>query len=170
MTPMLLQGLLVGCAMGGWGYLAAPVPKEKPVLKCEVRWTGKVETTISGQSMTRDVPDAAEVTITNISQTEVDIGSKWGPQAFLDLRVKDPSGADVKTEPLASLLTVQSLSKPKPYILKPGEVYRCSVGLLSMVPEEKLVAGTYKVKAVYTFKKKEYTSADVEVKWPGHKK
>src|SRR5579883_2304416 len=89
MTPMLLQGLLVGCAMGGWGYLAAPVPKEKPVLKCEVRWTGKVETTISGQSMTRDVPDAAEVTITNISQTEVDIGSKWGPQAFLDLRSEE---------------------------------------------------------------------------------
>jgi hypothetical protein len=65
---------------------------------------------------------------------------------------------------------VQSLTKHKPYILKPGQAYRYGVTTLCMVPAQKRVAGTYKVKAVYTFKNKEYESAWVEVKWPGKKK
>ncbi|OWK45387.1 hypothetical protein FRUB_01718 [Fimbriiglobus ruber] len=110
------------------------------------------------------------MTVINNSNTDVDIGSKWGPDAFLDVRVKDSAGADIKTEPRSSLLSVISFLNPKPYVLKPGEVYRTTVSLLVMVPNEKQVAGTYKAKAIYTIGKKEYESVWVEVKWPGVKK
>jgi hypothetical protein len=172
MTSPLLLGSLVVYVIGGRDVSlpVAPATKEKPVLKCEVRVTGKVDGTLDGIKYTDYAPDIAVVTVTNVSTADVDIGSKWGPNLFLDLRVKDPAGADVKTEPWSSRLAVQSLFKPKPYILKPGDVHRVTVGLLDTVPEEKRGAGTYKVKAVYTHKDKEYASAWVEVKWPGNKK
>jgi hypothetical protein len=167
MGLMLSLGLLVGF---GGALPVAPPPREKPVLKCEVRLTGKLTTTLAGVQYSEDVPDVAEVTIINTSGADVNITSKAGPGGRLDLKVKDPVGKDVKTEPLASLLSTHSLLKPKPYILKPGQAYRTRVGLLTMVPEDKRVTGTYKVKAVYTFKGKEYESPWVEVKWPGKKK
>ncbi len=172
MTPQLTLGLLVGCTIcgRGFGQPVAPAPQEKIVLKCEMHWTGKVETTVAGDLITGDVPGSADVAITNISCADVDIGSKSGPYAHLDLRVKDPTGAIVKTEPLSSLLSTQSLLKPKQYILKPGEVYRCKVDLLGQVPVEKRIAGTYKVKALYTIGNKEYGSAEVEIQWPWKKK
>jgi hypothetical protein len=167
MAPMLSLGLLVGF---GGALPTAPPPRKIPALKCEVHLTGKVETTIDGKRYVWDAPDAADVTISNTSDADVDIGSMWGPAPDLDLRVKDPTGKEVKTEPLSSLLSVQSLTKHRPYILKPGKAYECGVSLLCMVPKDKKVAGTYKVKAVYTFKGKEYESDWVEVKWPGKKK
>lgn len=174
MNPMLTLGLLVGCMIGacGIGCAAAPAPRKKPVLKYEMHWTGKTEAIIDGKRLTGDQPDAAEVVITNISDADVDVGSSFGPEGLLDLKVKDPAGADVETEPLTSHLAANTLIglQPKPYILKPGEVYRCGVSLLGTVPQEKLVAGTYKVKAVCTLGKKEYASAEVDVKWPGKKK
>ena len=42
--------------------------------------------------MVFEMPDAGEVTITNISNENVDIRSQWGWLAHLDLRVKDPAG------------------------------------------------------------------------------
>ncbi len=172
MTAMLPLGWLVAGAVGGCGGarpVAAPAPREKPVLKCELHWTGKFETTMLGERITTEDPQAAEITITNISDAEVDIGSNFGPLGFFDLKVKDPAGAVVKTEPLSSRMAVQTFigSPPKPYILKAGEAFRCPEALLIMVPADKRVRGTYKVKAVYTFKNKEYESAEVEVKWPG---
>jgi len=153
--------LTLGCAVCGWGGLAVPVPKQKPALKAE--------TILSGQRFTADVPDRAGVTITNVSDADVDIGSKWEPEAHLGLRVNDHAGADVKTERRVTSVAAQSLT-PKPYILKPGKTYRCEVDLLGTVPEGKRLAGTYRVKVVYTVGKKEYASDEVEVKWPGNGK
>jgi hypothetical protein len=172
MKPLLTLGWLVGFAVGGRGVVlpVAPAPREKPALKCEPLWTGESGAIIGGKMYTWDAPDSAEVTVTNISGAGVDIGSHSGPEAHLDLRVKDSTGADVKTEPYAKRLSTQSLFTPKPYIRKPGEVYRCGVGLLSTVPEGKRVAGTYKVRAVFTLRSKEYISNEIEVKQPGNKK
>jgi hypothetical protein len=156
---LLVSGwLVVGCAAGLLS--AAPVPKEKQMLKCELTVTGK-----TGDS---SPPDAGEVVITNTSKEVVDIGSTLGPRGFLDLKVKDPKGEFQKTEPLWTLLSPRS-SSPEPFLLKPGQAERFPVSLLIMVPKEKRMSGTYKVKAVYTLKKKEYESAEVDVKWPGKK-
>ena len=38
------------------------------------------------------------------------------------------------------------------------------------VSVKKREVGTYKVKCVFTFEKKVYESAEVEVKWPGEEK
>ena len=68
-TPYILSviGLLVvGCA-------AAPVPKEKPMLKCELKFTGKIDGI--------PLPDGGEVAITNNTSEVVDIGSTLGPRA-----------------------------------------------------------------------------------------
>jgi hypothetical protein len=172
MTPLLSLALLIGCTIGGWNINlpVAPAPRVKPLLKCEVRITGKSEGTIDGIKYRDYAPDIAEVTITNNSNTNVDIGSQSGPSSHLDLKVNDPTGADMKTEPWANRLSVLYLLEPRPYILKPGDVYRITVGLLDTVPDEKRIAGTYKVKAAYTIGKKDYESAWVEVKWPGKKK
>ena len=153
---------VLGCLTIG-PALAAPVPKEKPVIKCELKFTGKI-----GDA---PVADGGEAIITNNTSEVVDIGSTLGPKAYLDLKLKDPKGLDVKTEPLSSLISPHSFfPEPQPHLLKPGESYRAPISLLVMVPEEKRVAGIYKVKAVYTFQKKNYESAEVEVKWPGDKK
>jgi hypothetical protein len=168
MTLKLTLGLLTCCVFGGWSIAlpVAPAPREKPLLKCEMRLTGKGAAILGGEMYVWDAPGNAEVTITNTSGADVDIGSNSGPDQYLDLRVKDPAGADVKTEPLASLRATHSFFKHTPYTLKPGEVYQCGVGLLHMVPEDKRVNGTYKVQAVYIFKDKEYSSNWIEVKWP----
>ena len=97
------------------------------------------------------------------------LGTVLGPIGFLTLKIKNPAGADVATKPPASFLSPISL-KREPYILKPGEVYKTSMGLLRTVSDDKRVVGSWKVKAVYTFANKEYESAWVEVKWPGNKK
>ena len=175
MILKLALGVLVvcaiGCYRGGVAPPVAPAPREKPILKCAMRWTGKKsKATLGGEPISWDTPDKAEVTITNISNANVDIGSQLGWEEHLDLRVKDPTGANVKTEPLSSFLSTQSLFKPKPDILKPGEVHLTEVGLLGGVPEEERITGTYQVQAVYTIDNKEYTSDWVEIKWPWKKK
>ena len=48
-----------------------------------------------GERMSWDVPDAAEVIITNTSNADVDIGSRFLPEGFLDLKVKDPAGEPI---------------------------------------------------------------------------
>jgi hypothetical protein len=165
MKAKLPIGVFIVCVIGCLSsYLpAAPVPKEMPKLKCEMRWTGKVEFNISDERITEDIPDTAIVTITNISDADVDIGSHYGPYAYLDLRVKDPAGADVKTEPLNSYLSTLSLTEPIPCIIKPSKAKEFRVCLLGMVPEEKRVAGTYKVKAIYTIGKVDYESDEISI-------
>ena len=49
---------VLGCLTIG-PALAAPVPKEKPVIKCELKFTGKI-----GERL---VPDGGDVVITNTS-------------------------------------------------------------------------------------------------------
>ena len=172
MTSMLSLGWIVGCVFGDCvaDIPVAPPPREKSMFKCDVRLTNKPEGATGAGKHTVYSIGISDVTITNNSGADVDIGSQWGPNAFLNLRVKGPDGADVKTEPFSSLLAIQSFRKSKPYILKSGDIYHTSVNLLAMVPFEKRVAGTYKVKAVYEIGKKEYESAWVEVKWPGNEK
>lgn len=139
---------------------AAPVPKEKPVITCELTITGKIgELTI---------PDGGEVTITNTSNETIDIGTTIGPLGFMDIKVRDAKGKVVKTEPYASFRSPSF--KATPHLLKTGESFRAPLGLLFAVPEEKRVVGTYKVKCVFTFENKVYESAEVEVKWPGAEK
>lgn len=148
---------------GGAPVSAAPLPREMPMLKCELSVTGKIDGTL--------IPDGGVVVITNISGGVVDIGATLGPKAYLDLKVRDSKGLDVKTDPLASLISPTSpFPVAQPHELKPGETYLAPLSLLVMVPEEKRIPGTYKVKAVFTYKKKEYESAEVEVKWPEIKK
>lgn len=159
--------LLLGCAASVESV--APVPKEKPVIKCVVTVTGKYETIVDGKWVTLPKPDAGEVVVTNLSTETIDIKSFHGPKGHLDVRVKDPKGDAVKTEPLVSLYSPYTFT-PEPYLLKPGQSEKIRVSLLVMLPEEKRVAGTYKVKAVFTFNKKDYESPEVEVKWPGEKK
>jgi hypothetical protein len=165
--------LLVGFTINSWGVdiPVAPSPRERPVLKCELRLrsTGKVEASDDGKRFTFDVPGAADVKITNISDADVDIGSSLGPFAHLDLKVKDPTGADLETDPIPYLKVPSALLQHEPYILKPGKWLQWYVSLLIMVPEDKRVTGTYKVKAVYTVGNKTYESSWVDVKWPGKK-
>ncbi len=159
--------LLLGCAASVQSV--APVPKEKPVIKCELNVTGNYKTIVDGKWVTIPKPDAGEVVVTNLSTETIDIKSFHGPVGHLDLRVKDPKGDAVKTKALVNIFSPQTF-QPEPYLLKPGQSETIPVSLLVMLPEEKRVAGTYKVKAVYTFNKKDYESAEVEVKWPGEKK
>jgi hypothetical protein len=170
LTLSVLVVCAIGCHPGADAPPAAPAQREKPMLKCAMRWTGKpMKATLGGEPITWDSPDTAEVTITNISNANVDIGSPMGWIAHLDLRVKDPTGANLKTEPLNSILSTESF-EPKPDILKPGEMRLTEVGLLDGVPEEERIPGTYQVQAVYTIDNKEYTSDWVEIKWPWKKK
>ena len=78
MKSKLTLGLLVGSAISIWSvsWAVAPLPKEKkPVLKCDLRWTGeKGEAIFLGERITFDCPDAADLAITNISDENVDIG------------------------------------------------------------------------------------------------
>ncbi|WP_020474881.1 hypothetical protein [Zavarzinella formosa] len=168
MKSMLSTCLVIGISINMLceGRATDPAPKKTPTIKCEMRWTGKGEVSLNDKRYSFDAPDAADVTITNISDEDVDIGSDFGPRLHLDLRVKDPAGVQVKTEPYSSNLTIRSLAKSIPHILKPGEAYKIRVDLLSTVPEEKRIAGTYKVVAVYTIGETEYKSAEVEIKWP----
>jgi hypothetical protein len=135
-----------------------------------MRWTGKGDSIIAGKQVVWDIPDGADVLITNITDAALDIGSKAGPEGNLDLRLKDPAGSEVKTEPGSGRLCTQSLLEPTPYFLKPARVYRIQVDLLGTLPEEKRVAGTYKVMAIYTVGKRKYESGWVEIKWPLEKK
>ena len=139
----------------------APAPKEKPVITCELKVTGKDGELIS--------PYAGEVTITNNSNETIDIGTTMGPLGLLELKVRDPNGDLVKTKHLASFRSIFSLI-PIPHLLKSGESYSARLGLLHVVPKENRVVGTYKVKCVFTFEKKVYESAEVEVKWTGEDK
>ena len=159
--------LLLGCAASVGSV--APVPKEKPVIECVVTVTGKFETIFDGRVISWTQPDAGEVVVTNLSTEPIDIKSFHGPVGHLDLRVKDPKGEPVKTKALVSIFSPQTF-EPEPYLLKPGQSEKFRVSLLVMLPEEKRVSGTYKVKAVFTFNKKDYESPEVEVKWPGEKK
>ena len=138
------------------------------MIKCEVRVTGN-ESFMDGKVLILARPDAAEVTITNTSAETLDIGSVHGPEGHLDLKLKDPKGENVKTLALSSLFSPLSFTA-EPCLLKTGESKKLPVCLLVMLPEEKRVPGTYKVKARYTVNKKDYESAEVEVKWPGEKK
>lgn len=155
---------LLGCAVVNASV--APIPKEKPVIKCVVTVTGKFETVFDGRVVRRLQPDAGQVAVTNISNESVDLESILGPCGSLDVKPRDPKGVPVKTDPLWSLLSPRS-SQPQPHLLKPGETEKFPVSLLVMLPKDKRVAGTYMVKAVYTLNKKDYESAEVEVKWPG---
>lgn len=139
----------------------APAPKDKPVITCELSVTNKNGDLIS--------PYGGEVIITNNSSETIDIGTTLGPLGFLDLKVRDPKGETVKTQPYAFLLSPLSFIQI-PHLLKSGESYRRKVGLLSTVPQENRVVGTYKVRAVFTFQEKVYESAEIEVKWPGEQK
>ena len=107
MLNKLLKLTLVVWAIGCDTRADAPPDardqKGKPLLKCAMRLTGKIKGTSGGKPYTLEEPDAAEVTITNISNVDVDIRSPMGSWAHLDLRVKDPAGAHVETEPLSSL-------------------------------------------------------------------
>ena len=158
---LLAIGLLIIESIASPVSWAAPAPKEKPVITCELKVTGKDGELIS--------PYAGEVTITNNSNETIDIGTTMGPLGFLDLKVRDPNGDVVKTKPLASLRSPSF--KVTPHMLKAGESYRAPLGLLLfVVPKEKRVVGTYKVKGVFKFQEKVYESAEVEVKWTGEDK
>lgn len=136
----------------------APAPKDKPMITCELTVTGK-----NGELIP---PYGGEVTITNNSNETIDIGTKLGPLGFLDLKFRDPNGDIVKTQPLASFRSPSF--KVISQQLKSGESYCAPLGLMLMVvPKEKRVVGTYKVRGVFTFEKKVYESAEVEVKWTG---
>src|SRR5436189_3885621 len=139
--------------------LAAPVPKEKPVITCQLSITGRIG------EITR--ADAGEVIITNNSAEVIDIGTVVGPLGYLDLKVKDAKGTDVKTMPFAGRFS--PYREPLPHPLKPGESYRGPIAVLTVVPDDKLAEGTYSVKALFTFQKKTYESPAVEVKWPAGK-
>jgi hypothetical protein len=174
MMLKLALSVLVVCAIGCHPKAHAPPiardQRDKPMLKCAMRWIGgKMTATVGGKPMSWETPDAAEVTITNISNANVDIRSPLGWVAHLDLRVKDPNGANAKTEPLNSYLSTKSFD-PKPDILKPGEVRLTDLVLLGSVPEEERIPGTYRVQAVFTIDNKECTSDWVEIKWPWEKK
>lgn len=137
-----------------------PAPKEKPVITCELKVTGK-----NGEFI---YPDGGEVIITNNSNENIDVGTTIGPLGFMDIKVRDAKGKVVKTEPYASFRSPSF--KATPHLLKTGESFRAPLGLLFAVPEEKRVVGTYNVKCVFTFQEKVYESAEVEVKWPGEEK
>ncbi len=135
---------------------AAPVPKEKPMLTCELH----------------PMPDCVymtyanwEVVITNTSGKVVDIPWKLSVWYFLELKVQDSTGGEIKTDGYGTRFSPYSFVDQH-LILKPGESIRSEIALLSTVPKEILVPGTYKVKAIYTFEKKSYESKEVEVKWP----
>jgi hypothetical protein len=173
MKAILFVGVFVCCSIDSRAdQPVAAAPKENPVIKCEVRWTGKAERgTDDGKKLpTRYAPDLAEVKITNISKADVDIGSSWGPYANLDVKIKGPDGKDVKTDHMPFLGIPSATLEHAPYMLKPGRSLEWSVSLLVTIPESKRITGTYKVKAVYTIGKKDYESDWVEVKWPESKK
>lgn len=151
-------------AFKGKNYESAEVEvkcvKEKPAIKCELKFTGKI-----GENL---VPDGAEVAITNLSKETIDIGTKSGPLGLLLLKVKDPKGQYLRTVPLT--YHVSPFDEVQHHPLKPGKSHRDLVVLLPAVPEDKRLPGTYKVKVVLTYQRKEYESAEVEVKWPAEKK
>lgn len=136
----------------------APIPKEAQVLSCRLAHTGKVSDNA--------ILDGCEVTITNTSSSTVDIGTTIGPLAGLVIDITNPSGKRTRV----NLAEYGSPSlEPTPLLLKSGESYRESRAVLFAIPDEERVAGTYKVKAVYTFKGQEAASDLVEIKWPGPK-
>ena len=134
--------------------------KEKPTIKCELKFTGKV-----GENA---FADGGEVVIANTSKETIDIGTDIGPLGLVQLKAKDPKGQYLKTVPLA--YNASAVDRVVPHPLKPGESHRGPVLLLPAVPEDKRLTGTYKVKVVLTYQRKEYESAEVDVKWPAEKK
>jgi hypothetical protein len=138
---------------------AAPVPKENPVLTCQLILTG-------GKIGDLDFPDRGEVVVTNTSSATIDIGTGVGPLGNLRLEATDPKRKENKKD-YSTILS--PFPEVRPHLLKPGASYRAPVGLMFAVPDEDRVPGTYKVKAVYTVKGQEAVSNVVEVKWPGPK-
>jgi hypothetical protein len=130
-----------------------PVPKESPVLKCELSVTGK-----SGNV---EHPTIGVIVITNVSSETIDIGSTRGPLEGLVLKVKNPKNEDEKPHPYTARFG--PFKEHVPTLLKPGESHRETIGLLTVLENRNPPPGTYKVKAVYTFRKKNYESAEVQV-------
>ena len=153
-SALLAVACIAECA------LAAPVPKGKPMIKCELKFVSK--------DADRPLVYDGLVVVTNVSKEVIDIGTTLGPAGSLDLRVKGPDGKAVETEPLASIYSPSLEVQPFP--LKPAEATRYNVRLLGRVPDEKRVTGVYKVRAVFDFKGRVYESNEVEVKWPGEAK
>jgi hypothetical protein len=161
----LFVGSLLTSVVAGF-VSAQPIPKEKekerPVIKCELKVTGKVNGV--------DWVDGGEALITNVSSGTIDVGGPVGAVGNLDLKVMGPDGKTVMTNPLSSLISPRSPSiVHESEELKPGKAYRSNLRLLGMVPEEDLVKGKYKVKATFKYDGKTVESNEVEVNWPGKK-
>ncbi len=156
---LLAIGFLIIESIASPVSCAAPAPKEKPAISCELIVTGKTDNLTFS--------DSGDVIITNNSNQTIDIGTTIGPLGFMDIKVRDPKGDTVKTQPYACFRSPSF--KATPHLLKAGESYHAPLGMLFAVRKENRVVGTYKVRAVFTFEKKVYESAEAEVKWTDDK-
>jgi hypothetical protein len=173
---IIIGSLLSAAVAGSVSTQPAPKEKERPVIKCELKVTGKIDGPRAvGGSESPAIPavDGAEILITNQTSKTIDIGGTlYGAQGNFDLMVTGPDGKAVKTEPHSSIYSpFSSSSSPVHFAdeVKPGKSHRIPVGLLVMVPEKDRVAGKYKVKATFKYDGKTFESNEVEVNWAGKK-
>jgi len=160
----LFVGFILTTVLAGFvSVQPAPKKQERPVIKCELSVTGKLND--------RGAIDGAEIVITNQSAETIDIGGYAGARGNLDLKVTGPDGKAVMTNPLSSLIS--PFAPPPAHFaeeLKPGKSHRLPVSLLVMVPEKDRVTGKYKVKATFKYDGRTFESNEAEVNWPGDKK
>ena len=115
--------------------------------------------------------DFAEVVVTNNAGKPVDINTRSGPEARLSYDVQGPHDKVPSTYEQSKLLSIQKLiGKPRLVMLQPGEKFFQPFHLLILVPQNKLVPGTYRVKAAFEYGGKRYESNEVKVEWPGNDK
>jgi hypothetical protein len=92
-------------------------------------------------------PTAGEIEIENASASVIEIVTDMHPLQYLNLVVSDPKGTVLSEGHYGDIFsprgTIDTLR------LEPGEKYTHNVSLLASVAKEKLLPGTYLVRAVY---------------------
>jgi hypothetical protein len=109
-------------------------------------------------------PSAGEVEIENVSADAIEIAAPMHPLQYLDLVITDAAGNLVPAEPYGNIFSPREI----PYLVRlaPGEKYTHVVSLLGTVPEEKLLPGTYTVRAVYEYDGLKAVSEPLQVQLP----
>jgi hypothetical protein len=105
-----------------------------------------------------------EVEIENISPDVIEIEVTMHPLQYLDLVITDAAGDLVPAPPYGNKFS----PRETPYLfrLAPGEKYVHNVSLLGNIPEDKLLSGTYTVRATYEWNGLRAVSEPLQVQLP----
>jgi hypothetical protein len=109
-------------------------------------------------------PTAGEVEIENVSPDVIEIQVTMHPLQYLNLVITDPMGNLVPAPPYGDMFSPRET--PYAFRLAPGEKYTHNVSLLGNVPEDKRLAGSYRVRAIYDCDGLRAVSESLQVQFP----